>query len=76
MNDTRKAKIKPIAESLRKLQEELETLRDAEQKYVDAVPLDWQDSAKYEEAEEALDYLNEAVDGVENAAWTLEMILI
>ncbi len=76
MNDMRKAKIKLIAESLRKLQKELEALRDAEQAYVDAVPLDWQDSAKYEEAEEALDYLNEAAEEVENAVGNLEMIVI
>lgn len=62
MNNFRRTEIKRIINALEELKEDIDSLADEEQEYVDNFPENLQSSARYEAAEEALSNLNDAAD--------------
>ena len=65
MNNPRRKKIGKIAEQLQELKDQLEELLEEEQEAFDNIPEAFQDTDRYAEAEEKLDYLDSAFGGLE-----------
>ena len=65
MNNPRRRKIDKISEQLQALKDQLEELLQEEQEALDNIPEAFQDTDRYMEAEEKLDYLDTAFGGLE-----------
>ena len=65
MNNPRRRKINKLSEQLQALKDQLEELLQEEQEAFDNIPEAFQDTDRYAEAEEKLDYLNTAFSGLE-----------
>lgn len=66
MNDTRRKRIMKLVDQLSDISEELETIRDEEQEYIDNIPENLQSSERYEKAENALDNLDSAWNSIDD----------
>lgn len=66
MNNVRRRKLDKLIYFLNGLKYELETIRDEEQEAFDNIPENLWGSERYNNAENALDYLNEAFSDIEN----------
>lgn len=65
MNNPRRRKINKLSEQLQALKDQLEELLQEEQEAFDNIPEAFQDTDRYTEAEEKLDYLDTAFSGLE-----------
>lgn len=65
MNNLRRRKIDKISAQLQQLKDQLEELLQEEQEAFDNIPEAFQDTDRYTEAEEKLDYLDGAFGGLE-----------
>lgn len=65
MNNPRRKKIDKISVQLQALKDQLEELLQEEQEAFDNIPEAFQDTDRYMEAEEKLDYLDTAFGGLE-----------
>lgn len=65
MNAIRRKKISLLVEALEELKGELEAVRDEEQEAFDNIPEAFQETDRYADAEEKLDYLDSAFGGLE-----------
>ena len=72
MNKTRRKQIDDVIAGLQELQETVETIMNDEEEYRDNIPENLQGSERYEAAESACDYLQEAYDGIDTVVSTLE----
>lgn len=66
MNNPRRRKINKLSEQLQALKDQLEELLQEEQEAFDNIPEAFQDTDRYAEAEEKLDYLDTAFSGLED----------
>lgn len=67
MNNERRKMIAVAVAHLAEAKADLETARDEEQDYLDNMPESFQEGSKGETAQEAIDLLENVVDGIENA---------
>ena len=65
MNNPRRKKISKLIEQLDALKSELEEILSEEQESFDNIPEAFQETDRYAEAEEKLDYLDSAFGGLE-----------
>ena len=65
MNNPRRRKIDKISAQLQDLKDQLEELLQEEQEAFDNIPEAFQDTDRYMEAEEKLDYLDTAFGGLQ-----------
>lgn len=65
MNNPRRRKIDKINEQLQALKDQLEALLEEEQESFDNIPEAFQETDRYMEAEEKLEYLDSAFGGLE-----------
>lgn len=65
MNNPRRKKIGKIAEQLQELKDQLEKLLEEEQEAFDNIPEAFQDTDRYSDAEEKLEYLDSAFGSLE-----------
>lgn len=72
MNKTRRQQLNELAEKIRELNDEVETLRAEEQDYYDNMPESFQDGEKGERAQDAIDAMDEALEYLDNAADSLD----
>ena len=66
MNNLRRRKIDRISEQLQALKDQLEEILQEEQEAFDNIPEAFQETDRYTEAEEKLDYLDTAFGGLED----------
>lgn len=74
MNKERRNKISKIVESIEKIKSDLQDVLSEEENVFDNMPENLQCSMRGEESEESIDYMNEAVDALDNAIEQLEGI--
>lgn len=67
MNKQRRNAIDEVTGKIRDLLVDLETLRDEEEEYRDNIPENLQGSERYEQADECVDGLTEAIENIESA---------
>lgn len=67
MNKERRKAITNAIDKLNEAITELETCRDEEQEYLDNMPENLQGSEKYDLAEQAVSYLDDAIDSISEA---------
>lgn len=67
MNKQRRKQIEDVTGKIRDLLADLENLRDEEEEYKDNIPENLQGSERYENAEECVYDLTEAIDSIESA---------
>ena len=72
MNRTRRKCLANLSELLEELRISVETLRDEEQEYMDAMPENLQGSTRYEVAEAAVSNLDDAMDSISDAISSIE----
>lgn len=72
MNKSRRAEIDALNEQIAALIETAETIRDDEQEYLDNIPENLLGSVRYDNAESAVDALDEAIDALTTASEQLE----
>ena len=71
MNKERRKQIAAVVSQIETALTQLEALRDEEQDYMDNMPESLQGSTKYEDAEQAVSDMDEALDGLQEASNTL-----
>lgn len=74
MNKERKARIKNIIKEIEQVKEKLQEVLNEEESVFDNMPENLQCSMRGEESEESIDYMNEAIDVLDNAIEQLEEI--
>ena len=74
MNKERRNKISKIIEGIEKIKSDLQDVLSEEENVFDNMPENLQCSMRGEESEESIDYMNEAVDALDNAIEQLEGI--
>jgi len=72
MNKARRKEIADLISQLEELKEEIASVRQDEEDYMDSIPENLQGSEKYEKAEEATYNLDEAVNSIDEAICSLE----
>ena len=65
MNKERRKNLQTIIDRLEELKSDFESLVSEEEDYLDNIPENLQSSERYERAEEALSYLNDAYDSID-----------
>ena len=71
MNNTRRKSIQKIINGITALKEDLETLLDEEQEYLDNMPDNLQESERAEVAQDAIDNMETAIDNLDECVDTL-----
>lgn len=71
MNNTRRKSIQKIINGITALKEDLETLLDEEQEYLDNMPENLQESERAEVAQDAIDNMETVIDGLDECVDTL-----
>ena len=71
MNNTRRKSIQKIINGITALKEDLETLLDEEQEYLDNMPDNLQESERAEVAPDAIDNMETAIDNLDECVDTL-----
>ena len=74
MNKERRKKVVKIIEDINKIKDELQDVLNEEETVFDNMPENLQGSMRGEESEEAIDYMNEAIDALDTAVEQLEEI--
>lgn len=74
MNKERRKKIANIIQDIESIKEKLQEVLSEEESVFDNMPENLQCSMRGEESEEAIDYMGEAIDGLDNAIEQLEEI--
>lgn len=75
MNKNRLSRIETLVCSLEDLRDELSMIKEEEQEYIDNAPDNLNCSARYEQAESNVDYMDEAYDNLDSLIENLrEMI--
>jgi hypothetical protein len=72
MNANRRKSIEKLINQLTEIQSEIDCIRTDEQDYADNMPENLQDSTKHEQAESAIDALDEAYEAVQSVLDSLE----
>lgn len=72
MNNERRKKIKKVIESLQKNQQNIESIMDEENEFLDNAPENLAESERYEKSQNAIDYLTDAIDNIDEAIGSLE----
>lgn len=72
MNNERRKKIKKVIESLQKHQQNIESIMDEENEFLDNAPENLAESERYEKSQNAIDYLTDAIDNIDEAIGSLE----
>ena len=72
MNKDRRKQIDDVIADLQEIQGTVESIMNNEEEYRDNIPENLQGSERYERAEEACDYLQEAYDGIDDVINSLE----
>lgn len=65
MNATRRKQIAKVQKRLQEIKSELETIQQDEQNYADNIPENMNGNKKHEKAEGSAQYLQEAVDSLD-----------
>lgn len=74
MNKERRTKITKIIKEIEQVKNKLQDVLSEEENVFDNMPENLQCSMRGEESEESIDYMNEAVDALDNAIEQLEGI--
>ena len=74
MNKERRNKIQQVIDNINSVREKLQEVLDDEQFAFDSMPENLQYSMRGEESQEAIDYMNEVIEYLDNAIETLESI--
>lgn len=74
MNKERRARISNIIKEIEQVKDRLQEVLSEEESVFDNMPENLQYSMKGEESEESIDYMNEAIDALDNALEQLEEI--
>lgn len=74
MNKDRRNKIQQIIDNINLVKSELQNVLDDEEFAFDSMPENLQYSIRGEESQEAIDYMNEAIECLDNVIETLESI--
>lgn len=74
MNKQRRKMIAEVVEKIEALKGDLEMIRDEEQDAFDNMPESLQGSMRGEEMEEAIGYMDDAIEGLDTAIDSLENI--
>lgn len=74
MNKERRTKIRNILTNIENIKLELESILSEEEMIFDNMPENLQGSMRGEESEEAIEYMNAAVDSLQEAVGNLEEI--
>ena len=72
MNAERRKKIAALKDQIETVRAELETLREEEQDYFDAMPEAFQNGEKGEKAQAAIDAMEEAISQIESVSDQLD----
>ena len=72
MNKNRRKQIDGVIADLQEIQGTVESIMNDEEEYRDNIPENLQGSERYERAEEACNYLQEAYDGIDDVIILLE----
>ena len=72
MNNERRQKIKKVIESLQKHQQNIESIMEEENDFLDNAPENLAESERYEKSQNAIDYLTDAIDNIDEAIGSLE----
>ena len=72
MNYHRRKELNTLADRLRDLHTDVETVRDEEQEYIDYMPENLQGGERYEKAEAAVYVMEEALSQIEEAISNIE----
>lgn len=71
MNKERRKNINELVEQLERIKELVNDLQAEEQEYLDSIPENLQGSERYEKAEMAVSYLDDAYNSLEDATTAL-----
>lgn len=71
MNNTRRKSIQNVISRIEELKEDLETILDDEQEYLDNMPENLQESSRAETAQEAIDNMEMVVNSLDECIDTL-----
>ena len=74
MNKERRKKISIIIKEIEQVKDRLQEVLSEEESVFDNMPENLQCSMRGEESEESIDYMNEAIDALDNALEQLEEI--
>ena len=74
MNNERRNKLKKIISNIENIKSDLQDVLSDEEFAFDSMPENLQYSTRGEESQEAIDYMNEAMEGLDNAIEQLESI--
>lgn len=74
MNKERRKRIKVVIESLAELEEELEAIKAEEERYMENIPENLAGTQRYEDAEEAVDNLGEAIGSIDSVVSNLKAV--
>ena len=74
MNQHRLKEIHSLAERLSEILSEVETLRDQEREYLDAIPENMHEGEKHARSELAVESLESAVSSIDDARGQLELV--
>ena len=74
MNKERRTKISNIIKEIENIKDKLQDVLNEEESVFDNMPENLQCSMRGEESEESIDYMNEAIDALDNAVEQLEEI--
>ena len=72
MNKERRKSLKEIQGKLESLAQDLEALKEEEEEYRDTMPENFQESERYQRADEVCDLLQEALENLDNAYQQIE----
>lgn len=75
MNNLRRKRIAKLNEMLSELMEEIQSIAEDEEEYIDNIPENLQNSECYEQAKDALDNLCYVVSSLYNAIETLSYVI-
>lgn len=74
MNNTRRKSIQNVISRIEELKEDLETILDDEQEYLDNMPENLQESSRAEAAQEAIDNMEMVVNSLDECIDTLNEV--
>ena len=72
MNKERRKSLKEIQGKMESLAQDLEALKEEEEEYRDNMPENFQESERYQRADEVCDLLQEALENLDNAYQQIE----
>lgn len=75
MNDVRRKTLRKVIELIEECQDMLEDIRDEEDEYLNNIPINLQNSERYEISEDAIYEMDDAISSLESAVDCIEGII-